>query len=70
MIYQDKTPALEENPADQAALYPTPRAPRAREVNHRAVRGKAPPGAQRLALLNKVKGFKSAAQLRALGLYP
>jgi 8-amino-7-oxononanoate synthase len=70
MIYQDKTPALEESRADQPDIYPPPRPAATREINNRAVRRKvqsAPPGG---ALLDKVRNFKTAAQLRELGVYP
>jgi len=73
MIYQDKTPGVEDGPAEQLKVYRLPRPAGNREVNHRPVRGRAAgsihPAAE-LPLFGKVKSFKSAAQIRALGLYP
>jgi 8-amino-7-oxononanoate synthase len=68
MIYHDK-PAVEDGPAEQLKVYRLPRPSGAREANHRLVRqkpGSAPP----LPLFAKVSGFKTAAQIRATGLYP
>jgi 8-amino-7-oxononanoate synthase len=70
MIYQDKTPALEESRADQPEIYPLARPVAVREINNRAVRRKVPVGPPGGALLDKVRNFKTAAQLRQLGLYP
>jgi 8-amino-7-oxononanoate synthase len=70
MIYQVKTPAVAERPADQLEVYPVPRPAGTRQINHRPVRSKARPAPQSLALFDKVKGFKNAAQIRATGLYP
>ncbi len=70
MIYHDKTPALDDGPADQIAAIPLPRPVGAREVNHRPVRARPKPGPQPLPLFQKVKEFHSANQIRALGLYP
>ncbi len=70
MIYHDKTPALDDGPAEALAAYPLPRPTGAREVNHRPVRSKVKPGPQPLPLFQKVKDFTSANQIRALGLYP
>jgi 8-amino-7-oxononanoate synthase len=70
MIYHEKTPALEENPADQPEHYPSPRPSAAREINSRPMRRMAAASPQRLALLEKARNFKTAAQLRQAGLYP
>jgi len=70
MIYHDKTPGVENGQAEQLDVYPRPRAARVREVNHRPVRDKSKLAPQRVALFDKVKGFKNAAQIRALGIYP
>ena len=70
MIYHDKTPTLEENRAEQPEIYPSPRPAAAREVNHRPVRLKPPVPQQPCALLAKAREFKTANQLRELGLYP
>ena len=69
MIYQDKTPAVVQDPAEQLKVYRLPRPGGAREINHRSVRhkpGSAPP----LPLFAKVSAFKTADQIRASGLYP
>src|ERR1017187_2608525 len=70
MIYHDKTPTLEENRAEQPEIYPSSRPAAAREVNHRPMRLKAPVPQQPCALLAKAREFKTANQLRELGLYP
>ena len=67
MIYHDKTPALEENQAEQAEVYPAPRTNLTPHSNNGADH---PKGANRSVLLDKVRNFKTAAQLRELGLYP
>jgi 8-amino-7-oxononanoate synthase len=70
MIYQEKTPAMEGRPAQPLDRYALPRPKGAQETNHRTVRSKAiahPPGP---SLLNKVREFQSAIQIRASGLYP
>jgi 8-amino-7-oxononanoate synthase len=69
MIYH-KTPALEESPEDQADAYEVPRPATLRDVNHRPVRRKASTGPQHCTLLNKARDFRTAAQLREMGLYP
>jgi 8-amino-7-oxononanoate synthase len=71
MIYQEKTPTLEEARADQPEPYPLPRPAAAREINNRPVRRKVPATAPSpCALLEKARSFKTAAQLREAGLYP
>ncbi len=70
MIYEDKTPAVADSPAEQLDVYPVPRPAGTRGINHRPVRGKAKPGSEGLALFEKVRSFKNAAQVRATGLYP
>jgi 8-amino-7-oxononanoate synthase len=70
MIYHDKTVALEQGRAEQVAVYAPPRSPDAREINHRPVRSRARPAREHPTLFDKVKGFKTAAQIRATGLYP
>ena len=70
MIYHDKAPTLEESRADQRAVYPLSRPAAAREINNRPVRRKVaapPPGC---TLLDKARDFKTADQLREIGLYP
>ncbi len=69
MIYQDKTPTVSDGLAEQHEVYPVPRSNGSRELNNRPVRARTKPS-PRLALFDKVKAFKSAAQIRALGLYP
>jgi 8-amino-7-oxononanoate synthase len=70
MIYHDKTPGVQDGLAEQLDVYPRPRAVRAREVNHRPVRSKAETGPQLPSLFDKVRGFKTATQLKGAGLYP
>jgi 8-amino-7-oxononanoate synthase len=70
MIYHDKRAALEERPADQPEIYPPLPSAEPGEINNRAVRRKAEPSPQRGDLLAKVRDFKTAAQLRELGIYP
>jgi 8-amino-7-oxononanoate synthase len=69
MIHQSKTPALADGPAHEPETYAPGRKTVAFEVNHRVVRTKAPAAVPR-AIFDKVKHFKTAAQLRSLGLYP
>ena len=42
----------------------------AREIDHRVARSKTQTAPHRLAIFDKVKAFKTAAQLRELGIYP
>jgi len=70
MIYHEKPPTLEESRADQPEPYSLPHSAVAREINNRAVRRKAPAGPQSCALLDKARNFKTADQLREVGLYP
>src|ERR1035441_2814529 len=70
MIYHEKPPALEEVRADQPEPYSLPRPVAAREPNNRPLRRKAPTDGQSCALLNKARDFKTADQLRKIGLYP
>lgn len=70
MIHQHNTPPSEEGPA----LLPGQSAARAtgtpRLVNHRPVGGRAGSLPERLPLFDKVTSYTSAAEVRALGLYP
>jgi 7-keto-8-aminopelargonate synthetase-like enzyme len=70
MIYHEKTPTLEESRAGQPDPYSLPQPAVAREINNRAVRTKAPSGPEPCALLEKARKFKTAEQLREVGLYP
>ena len=70
MIYHEKTPTLEESRADQPEPYSLPHPAVAREINNRPLRRKAPTGPQSCALLDKARDFKTADQLREVGLYP
>lgn len=67
MIYDDKILAVEEG-RTAAELYPSP--VEGHSTRPRVARPKPPTAPQACPLFNKVKDFKSAAQLRALGLYP
>jgi 8-amino-7-oxononanoate synthase len=69
MSYQDKLPAVNVGQPEVTVSYPMPRPVAPHSVNHRIVPGKVP-GAPRCALLDKVRQFESADQLRAMGLYP
>ena len=69
MIYQYKTPGVDNGPAEQLDVYRRAGAARTRDVNHRPVRDKSRPHSP-LPLFDKVKAFKNAEQLRAAGLYP
>jgi len=64
MIYHDSTPAVEAKSAGPAE-------PRATPKSIPAISGNGTARAQqRLTIFDKVKDFKSASQLRALGVYP
>lgn len=69
MIYHEKTPPVQHGAAERLAVYPLAPAG-AREVNHRPARAKGRLGPQLPSLMNKVKAYKGAADVRALGLYP
>jgi 8-amino-7-oxononanoate synthase len=69
MIYHDKRPALEERPDDQAEAYSLPPAA-AREINNRPVLRAPGVASQKGDVLAKTRAFKTAAQLREIGLYP
>jgi len=70
MIYHEKTPTLEEGRADQPEPYSLPRPAVAREANNQPARAKAPANSRSCALLEKARDFKTADQLRKIGLYP
>ena len=70
MIYQEKLSAPPDSAAERHGPYPARRQPVARPVNHRVVHGRRKPAVVAPALFEKVKSFKRAAELRALGLYP
>ncbi len=70
MIYQDKPPTLEENRVGAQRVYPLPHPAATRDINNRPVRRKGLATPQPCALLEKARNFKTAAQLREVGLYP
>jgi len=70
MIRPEKTPTLEHGGNDEPVTYVLPAPAPAEVIEKRIAPVKARPAAQPLALFNKVRNFKSAAQVRALGLYP
>jgi 8-amino-7-oxononanoate synthase len=70
MIYHEKTPALEESQADQSDVYPLPQLAEVHDVNNRPARRKAHAAPQPASVLDKVRNFKTASQLRELGVYP
>jgi len=70
MIYPSKRPALEERPADESEVYsPLPPAV-PRDINNRAVHPTPELAPVKGDLLAKVRAFKTAEQLRELGVYP
>jgi 8-amino-7-oxononanoate synthase len=70
MIYQDKTPPVQDGPVDQINVYRVGHPGGTRDVNHRALRNREGLSSHQVPLFDKVNGFKNAAQIRALGLYP
>ena len=69
MIYQEKTPAMEGRAPEKLDHYALPRSS-SPDLNHRTVRIKGRPHPSGITLLDKVRDFKSADQIRASGLYP
>jgi len=70
MIYQEKTPAMEGRPKEQLDQYALGRTAGASQLNHRIVRPRSKSHTHTLALFDKVRNFRSAAEIRASGLYP
>src|ERR1041385_8381911 len=70
MIYQDKTTPVQASTAEQIKVFRLGHPVADREVNHRALRARERAGQSRVPLFDKVRDFKSAAQVRATGLYP
>jgi 8-amino-7-oxononanoate synthase len=70
MIYHEKTPATQHDAAERLGIYTVPGPGEALQVNHRPVRGKGKLAAHLPSLFKKVKAYKDAAEVRALGLYP
>jgi 8-amino-7-oxononanoate synthase len=68
MIYNNNLPALKNGHHPQPHA-PLPRLGEHREVNRRSAPA-APPGRPPLALFEKVASFRTANQLREMGLYP
>jgi 8-amino-7-oxononanoate synthase len=69
MIYQDKTPPVQNSAVEQIKVHRLGQSVAEREVNHRTFTPKRL-GEIHVPLFDKVKGFKNAAQVRATGLYP
>jgi 8-amino-7-oxononanoate synthase len=69
MSYQDKLPSVNDGQAEIKVSYPMPRPIAPSPVSPRIVPGKTP-SAPECALLDKVRAFTSADELRAAGLYP
>ena len=69
MSYHEKTATVGSDRGEEPGPRPTARPAAAQPVNHRKVSG-VPQVVPHCALFDKVKDFKSASQLRALGLYP
>jgi 8-amino-7-oxononanoate synthase len=70
MIYHQKSPTLDENRAEEPEPYPLSGPVIAREINNRPVHRKGLTPPRPCALLEKARTFKTAAQLRQVGLYP
>jgi 8-amino-7-oxononanoate synthase len=70
MIYHEKTPTLEDIRADQPEPYSLPHPAVAHEPNNHPVRRKDAADAHPCPLLDKARNFKTADQLRKIGLYP
>src|SRR5947207_8791632 len=70
MIYHEKTTPVQNGAAERFGGYRVSAAAEAPEVNHRPVRAKGRLGPQMPSLFDKVKAYKDAAEVRALGLYP
>ena len=70
MIYHEKRAALEEGPADESQDYNLPQPPAGHEINNRPVRWEPETDGEKGDILEKVRNFKTASQLRELGLYP
>ncbi len=70
MIYHDKTSAVGESETEQVTLHVARRQPAVPPINHRPVQSKAKLAPQPSPLFQKVRDFKSAAEVRAAGLYP
>ena len=69
MSYRDKTGTVESDRGEEPGIRQAVRPTTSQPVNHRVVAG-IPGGSPHCALFDKVKDFKNAEQLRALGLYP
>jgi 8-amino-7-oxononanoate synthase len=70
MIYQDKTPTVNNGGPQQADIYSISSPASARVVNHRPIRVRPRAESQGLRLFDKVRTFTSADDVRALGVYP
>jgi 8-amino-7-oxononanoate synthase len=70
MIYNEKTSAIEQDVRKTVHALPGSRQSEARKINGHAVRSKVPAIIGRPSLFNKVRDFKTAADLRAAGIYP
>ena len=67
MISHEKTSALHNTAAERADIFPARRQP---PINHRPHKAAASTARQPLELFRKVREYDSAAQVRAMGLYP
>ena len=68
MIYHDNMPTVQDPRVEQPEVFPSSH-PATSSVT-RVDRGGEAEGSRSLGLFDKVRSFKSAAQLRAIGLYP
>lgn len=70
MISQPKTPALDHGQSALSESYAVPAQDGAAVIENRPRPSHRPREATSLALFDKVRNYRSAAQVRALGLYP
>ena len=70
MTHRDKTPAVAGAPATETGHYPVTCPAPEPERNHRSLRSEMAEVPRRSSLLDKVHSFKTAEQLRGLGIYP
>ena len=70
MIYHDKTPEVYDGRPQRLEVNTLPPPAGIREINHRPVRARPKPAAPGPPIFDKVRTYNSAAQVRALGLYP
>jgi 8-amino-7-oxononanoate synthase len=70
MMHRDEAPSLADTPVKTVDHYPSARPAASPHVNHRAKPAPLPERPVRGSLFDKVRSFKTASNLRALGVYP